>query len=246
MGAATWVEPTTAAATTSIRISRLLLPRRILLRLCLAVLLRCRVLRMGLQSVGCAGRLLMGLGRSAVVRILRLLFQSVPGICHRGTMDDGLRNQPELASCLSAQAEANANANAKAAAGQDDSGNQDASAQGGGNGGGVVLTPEVKQAIADEVKAQLAAEQQSASAPAPAAAPAGSEHLHRFGREPARGNSRGARSCSPHVHRERRSERNGSRRARLFIVVGRRSDARRRHTGFEQQRPGAGERQPEV
>ena len=36
----------------------------------------------------------------------------------------------------------------------------------------VVLTPEVKQAIADEVKAQLAAEQQAASAPAPAAAPA--------------------------------------------------------------------------
>ncbi|MGC2703523.1 MAG: hypothetical protein WA361_03360, partial [Candidatus Acidiferrales bacterium] len=77
-----------------------------------------------------------------------------------------------LQAAYAAQAEANANANANAAAGQDDSGNQDASAQGGGNGGGVVLTPEVKQAIADEVKAQLAAEQQSASAPAPAAAPA--------------------------------------------------------------------------
>ena len=76
-----------------------------------------------------------------------------------------------LQAAYAAQAEANANANAAAGQAQDDSGDQDAS-QGGSNGGGVVLTPEVKQAIADEVKAQLAAEQQSASAPAPAAAPA--------------------------------------------------------------------------
>ena len=79
-----------------------------------------------------------------------------------------------LQAAYAAQAEANANANA-AAGQQADAGAQDASqdsGQGGGNGGAVVLTPEVKQAIADEVKAQLAAEQASAQAPQSAAAAA--------------------------------------------------------------------------
>jgi hypothetical protein len=71
---------------------------------------------------------------------------------------------------LQAQYAAQAEANANAAAASD-SGTQDAG-QSGGGGGGVVLTPEVKQAIADEVKAQLAAEQAAAAAPQPAAAPA--------------------------------------------------------------------------
>lgn len=72
-----------------------------------------------------------------------------------------------LQAAYAAQAEANANANAGAQT-------QDANADGGQSGGGAVaLTPEVKQAIADEVKAQLAAEQAAAAAqPAAAAAPA--------------------------------------------------------------------------
>jgi hypothetical protein len=65
------------------------------------------------------------------------------------------------------EAQASANANAAAAAQADAGAQQDAQSSGGG---AVVLTPEVKQAIADEVKAQLAAEQQAAAAPAPAAA----------------------------------------------------------------------------
>jgi len=71
------------------------------------------------------------------------------------------------------EAQAAANANAAAAQGQGDGGGQqDASNSGGGGGGAVALTPEVKQAIADEVKAQLAAEQAAAQAPQPAAAAA--------------------------------------------------------------------------
>ena len=71
---------------------------------------------------------------------------------------------------LQAGYEAQAAANANAAAAQGDAGaQQDA---GGGGGSGVALTPEVKQAIADEVKAQLAAEQAAAQAPQPAAAAA--------------------------------------------------------------------------
>ncbi len=72
-------------------------------------------------------------------------------------------------------------------------------------GGAVVLTPEVKQAIADEVKAQLAAEQQAAAAP----------HLQhggggcakqRFGRNTTRRDACGIGSRPPYVYRERRSE----------------------------------------
>lgn len=74
-----------------------------------------------------------------------------------------------LQSAYEAQAEANANAAAAAQA----QAQPDASAQStDAGGGGVALTPEVKQAIADEVKAQLAAEQSAAAAPAPTAAPA--------------------------------------------------------------------------
>ena len=70
-------------------------------------------------------------------------------------------------------AQAAANANAAAAAQAHAQAQSDASAQTpDGGGGGVALTPEVKQAIADEVKAQLAAEQSAAAAPAPTAAPA--------------------------------------------------------------------------
>ena len=70
---------------------------------------------------------------------------------------------------LQAAYEAQAAANANAAAAQGDANAQDA---GGCGGGGVALTPEVKQAIADEVKAQLAAEQAAAQAPQSAAAAA--------------------------------------------------------------------------
>jgi hypothetical protein len=72
---------------------------------------------------------------------------------------------------LQAAYEAQAAANANAAAAQGNGGGQQDASNGGG-GGGVALTPEVKQAIADEVKAQLAAEQSAAQAPQPAAAPA--------------------------------------------------------------------------
>jgi hypothetical protein len=93
-----------------------------------------------------------------------------------------------LQAAYAAQAVANANAaaaNANAAAasvnaqGGGDGGGQQQVAQqdqgSGGGGGQVVLTPEVKQAIADEVKAQILAEQQASEAngpQAPAAAPA--------------------------------------------------------------------------
>jgi hypothetical protein len=84
-----------------------------------------------------------------------------------------------LQSAYAARSEANADAMAA-----------DAEASGGGGGGGVdagpaasngvALTPEVKEAIAEEVKAQLAAQQAEAPAgasngPAPAAAPAPSD-----------------------------------------------------------------------
>ena len=69
------------------------------------------------------------------------------------------------------EAQAAANANAAAAQGQADAGAQQDASNGGGSGG-VALTPEVKQAIADEVKAQLAAEQAASQARQPAAAAA--------------------------------------------------------------------------
>ena len=120
--------------------------------------------------MGRARRLFMGLGRTTWYGYYGYYFNPYPAYATAALwMTDYVISQ-NLQNAYAAQAEANANANA--AASQDDSGNQDASAQGGGNGGGVVLTPEVKQAIADEVKAQLASEQQAASAPAPAAAPA--------------------------------------------------------------------------
>ena len=78
-----------------------------------------------------------------------------------------------LQAAYAAQAEANANA----AAGAQADANADAGQQSGG--GAVALTPEVKQAIADEVKAQLAAEQAAAAAPQPAAAaPAAAAQRH--------------------------------------------------------------------
>jgi hypothetical protein len=81
----------------------------------------------------------------------------------------------QAAYAASAAANATAVANANAAAAGDGGA---APADGGGGGGGaqsaVVLTPEVKQAIADEVKAQIAAERDAAAAQSatPAAAPA--------------------------------------------------------------------------
>jgi hypothetical protein len=80
----------------------------------------------------------------------------------------------QAAYAASAAANAAAVANANAAAGGDAGA---APADGGGGGGAqssVVLTPEVKQAIADEVKAQIAAERDAAAAQSatPAAATA--------------------------------------------------------------------------
>src|ERR1700691_2275302 len=83
-----------------LRLPRRLLPWRLLLRLRAGLLLRSGILRLGLQSLGCAGSLLVGLGRSAVVRILRILLQSVSGLRHGSVVDDGLCNQPELAGRL--------------------------------------------------------------------------------------------------------------------------------------------------
>jgi len=82
-----------------------------------------------------------------------------------------------LQAAYAAQAEANAaqagggGGDAGGAPAQDNSGggDQDASAS---NSGTVALTPEVKQAIAEEVKAQLAAEQASSAQPAAAGAAA--------------------------------------------------------------------------
>jgi hypothetical protein len=62
-----------------------------------------------------------------------------------------------------ATAEANANANANAEAVADDQ-------SAGGGGGAPALTPEVKQQIADEVSAQIAAEKEAAAHPEPATA----------------------------------------------------------------------------
>jgi len=62
-----------------------------------------------------------------------------------------------------AQAQANANAAANARAMGDYAGGGDQSADNGGGNGGPALTPEVKQAIADEVKAQLDAEKAQAA-----------------------------------------------------------------------------------
>src|SRR6202012_4508386 len=84
-----------------------------------------------------------------------------------------------LQAAYAAQAQANANAAAAAnaqAMGDYAGGGQQAENAGGGDSGGPALTPAVKQAIADEVRAQLEAEKAAAaSAPAgggAAAAPA--------------------------------------------------------------------------
>jgi hypothetical protein len=76
-----------------------------------------------------------------------------------------------LQAAYEAQAAANANAAANAAANANANAQADAGGQNSG-GGAVALTPEVKQAIADEVKSELAAEQAAAAAPQPAAAAA--------------------------------------------------------------------------
>ena len=94
------------------------------------LLLRSRILRLGLQSMGCAGRLFMGLGRTPWYGYYGYYFNPYPAYATAALwMTDYVISQ-NLQNAYSAQAEANANANA--AAGQDDSGNQDASAQGGG------------------------------------------------------------------------------------------------------------------
>ena len=75
-----------------------------------------------------------------------------------------------LQAAYAAQAQANANATAAAnaqAMGDYAGGGQQQSADSGGSSG-PALTPEVKQAIADEVRAQLEAEKAAASAPASA------------------------------------------------------------------------------
>jgi len=73
-----------------------------------------------------------------------------------------------LQAAYAAQAQANANATAAAnaqAMGDYAGGGQQAENAGGGDGGGPALTPEVKQAIADEVRAQLEAEKAAAASP---------------------------------------------------------------------------------
>lgn len=75
-----------------------------------------------------------------------------------------------LAANLQAAYAARATVTTNAAAATDD----DASASSGGGGGAVTLTPEVKQQIADEVRAEIAAEKEAAAQPAPAATAASS------------------------------------------------------------------------
>ena len=90
------------------------------------------------------------------------------------------------------EAQAAANANAAAAQGQADAGAQQDASNGGGSGG-VALTPEVKQAIADEVKAQLAAEQAACAGTTTrgrSSGASGSEYVCR--RKPARRSSGGS------------------------------------------------------
>ena len=73
-----------------------------------------------------------------------------------------------LQAAYAAQAQANANAAAAAnaqAMGDYAGGGQQAENAGGGDSSGPALTPEVKQAIADEVRAQLEAEKAAAAAP---------------------------------------------------------------------------------
>jgi hypothetical protein len=73
-----------------------------------------------------------------------------------------------LQAAYAAQAQANANATAAAnaqAMGDYAGGGQQAENAGGGDSSGPALTPEVKQAIADEVRAQLEAEKAAAAAP---------------------------------------------------------------------------------
>jgi hypothetical protein len=80
-----------------------------------------------------------------------------------------------LQAAYAAAAVANANAAAGAGAAAGDAAAAAPADGGGGGQSAVVLTPEVKQAIADEVKAQIAAERDAAAAQAssaPAAAPA--------------------------------------------------------------------------
>jgi hypothetical protein len=82
-------------------------------------------------------------------------------------MTDSVISQ-NLQAAYAAQAQANANATAAAnaqAMGDYAGGGQQAENAGGGDSGGPALTPEVKQAIADEVRSQLEAEKAAAAAP---------------------------------------------------------------------------------
>ena len=66
-----------------------------------AVLLRAGVLRLGLQSVGRAGVVCVGLGRQSLVRILRRLLHALPGVCQRIALADGLHDLDLAAGGLS-------------------------------------------------------------------------------------------------------------------------------------------------
>jgi hypothetical protein len=75
--------------------------------------------------------------------------------------------QAAYAAQADAAAQANANAQAQVPADYQSGGGDQASSGGSGGSAPVTLTPEVKQAIADEVKAEIAAEKDAAATPNP-------------------------------------------------------------------------------
>src|ERR1019366_5282816 len=110
---------------------------------------------MGVQSVGCAsvlgrGAWWLGLGWITVVWLLRWIFCALSGVSVGGSLAYQYLIAANLQAAYADRAE---NADAAASYDQGPSNYGDGGGQ-AANSGPVMLTPEVKQAIAEEVKAQ--------------------------------------------------------------------------------------------
>ena len=135
-------------------------------------LLPSRLLRLGLQSMGGAGLLQpgsLGLGWCALVWVLRWILHSLSGVRHGLILADRLPDRGQFAGCVPGEARPMRQRPTRLRVKRPAptlrppaEGAAEASAQ-------TPLTPEVKQAIADEVQRQLAAEKAAAAAPQQAA-----------------------------------------------------------------------------
>ena len=118
-----------------------------------------------------ASALGLGMGRQPVVWRVRLLLRARAFLCHSSPMAGRLHagGQPASFAYAAGQAAGAADASQGGGGGDDPGPSNAAPAP---TGGSVTLTPEVKQAIADEVRQQIDAERQAASQSGSASGPA--------------------------------------------------------------------------